>query len=458
MPPPPWPSDLLPELARLAAARPAVILDDDPTGTQTLRDVPVLSAWDVDAIAGHLDGRVLFLSTNSRSLDEAAASAITGTAATDAMEASRRTGRAISIVSRSDSTLRGHFPAETMAVAAAIGRPDARVLLAPFFGEGGRLTVDDVHLLERDGHRQPVSDTEFARDAVFGYRSSNLHDWVAERYAASGRAAPPVIGLSLEQIRSVGPQAVERALRSLPAGGVAIANAEVDRDIEVTALGALRAEIAGLPLVARTAASYVRARAGRAPAPSLRADELGAGGVGLGVVGSHVETTTRQLDHLLAASDPSRLVPHELPLDPILAGGPASDRAIREAAEVVEGALATGRTGLISTERARREVGLDGGRRISNALVAVVEAVRTRPGWVIGKGGITSSDLASRALGMREARVAGQLLPGVPVWIGSEGSRWPGMPLVVFPGNVGDADALTRTVALLAGPRPEPHG
>lgn len=63
MPPPPWPSDLLPDLARLAAARPAVILDDDPTGTQTLRDVPVLSAWDVDAIAGHLDGRVLFLST-----------------------------------------------------------------------------------------------------------------------------------------------------------------------------------------------------------------------------------------------------------------------------------------------------------------------------------------------------------------------------------------------------------
>ena len=195
-----------------------------------------------------------------------------------------------------------------------------------------------------------------------------------------------------------------------------------------------------------TAASYVRARAGRAPAPILTAEELATDGAGLIVVGSHVATTTRQLEHLAATMDRSRLVMHELPIGPIL----ADDRAAVDAAiKVLEGALHEGRTGLVSTERARHDVGLEGGRAISSALVAIVRAIETRPAWVIAKGGITSSDVASRGLDMREARVAGQILPGVPVWIGAESSRWPGMPLVVFPGNVGGASSLTDAVKLL---------
>jgi uncharacterized protein YgbK (DUF1537 family) len=106
---------------------------------------------------------------------------------------------------------------------------------------------------------------------------------------------------------------------------------------------------------------------------------------------------------------------------------------------------------VVATERRARDVGLEGGRAISAALVAVVERLATRPAWIVAKGGITSYDIAARALGMRDALVAGQLLPGVPVWIGSEGSRWPGMPLVVFPGNVGADDALATVLVALRG-------
>ena len=166
-----------------------MILDDDPTGTQTLRDVHVLTAWDADAVGRHLHEPVVFLSTNSRSLAEDAAVAITHDAAVTASGAARAARRPISIVSRSDSTLRGHFPAETAAVAEAIEAPDARVLLAPYFGEGGRVTIGDVHLLERDGVRQPVGETEFARDRFFGYRASDLRDWIGKR-AQAGRQGP----------------------------------------------------------------------------------------------------------------------------------------------------------------------------------------------------------------------------------------------------------------------------
>ena len=439
--------DLLPELARRAAAWPAVVLDDDPTGTQTLRDVHVLTAWDAVSIERHLDDPVVFLSTNSRSLDEAAAIEVTRDAAAHARQAASITWRSVSLISRSDSTLRGHFPAEVLAMADAAGMPEARILLAPYFGEGGRVTVDDVHFLEIGGVRTPVAEAEFARDAAFGYRSSNLREWVAEKYAAARIPPPEVISLSLELVRDGGPEAVAGALRSLSPGGVAIGNAETDGDIEVLALGSMLAEEHDLPLVARTAASYVRARAGRAPAPLLAPHELRVDGPGVVIVGSHVETTTRQLDGLRRSRPDVEI--HELAIDPLLDGGDAAATATADAAAVLDAALAAGRSAVVATERGRREVGLDGARVISAALVAVVERLATRPAWMVAKGGITSHDIAARGLAMRDALVAGQLLPGVPVWIGAEQSRWPGMPLVVFPGNVGADDALTAIVAAL---------
>jgi uncharacterized protein YgbK (DUF1537 family) len=441
----PWSEDVLPELARRAAARPLIVLDDDPTGTQTLRDVTVLTEWNAGSIARHLDETVLFLSTNSRAFAEPAAAELTRSAANAARDASTAVGRSISFVSRSDSTLRGHFPAETLAV----GGADARVLLAPYFGEGGRLTVGDVHVLQRDGHRVNVADTEFARDPTFGYRSRDLRGWVSERYGVAGLPAPAVSSLPLSLVRGSGPEGVAAALLDLPPGAVAIANAAEDRDIEVTALGAVIAEEAGLPLVARTAASYVRARAGRAPAPPLAAHELATRGPGLVIVGSHVELTTRQLTILRRDAAAGRLEEVELAVEPLVAGGAGARAAVVRAAERLDGALGEGRIAVLSTERTWRGVGVDGGRAIAAGLVNIVQRIRTRPGWVVAKGGITSHEIARGALGMREARVAGQLLPGVPVWIGAEGSRWPGVPLVVFPGNVGDEAALLRAVELL---------
>ena len=439
-------TETLATIRRQAAGRPAVVLDDDPTGTQAVRDLFVLTEWDVDRIARHLDDPALFLSTNSRSLEEAEAVQVTRDAVRAVLDATARAGRPVSLVSRSDSTLRGHFPAETLALAEAMGAPDARVLLVPFFGEGGRLTVDDVHLLDRDGVRTPVAETEFARDATFGYRSSNLRDWVTEKYAAGGHLVPDIESLAIGTVRA-GPDAVAEALAALRAGGVAVANAETDADIEAIALGALRAEEAGLPLVVRAAASFVRARAGQPSARPLAPEELDVHGPGLIVVGSHVPVSTAQLD-LLRSTD-TELAVQGLPIDDIRADGAS---VVGRAAAGADEALAAGRTAVIATERTRRDIGLAGGQAVSRTLVAIVRALAQRPAWVVAKGGITGHDIARHGLGMAEARIAGPLLPGVPVWIGTEGSRWPGVPLVVFPGNVGGREALAEVHRRLSRP------
>src|SRR5688572_7720550 len=78
--PPVWPDD---PQAAIAAALQAqqekvVVLDDDPTGTQTVHGVPVLTDWSVPTLRTELENtlQVCFLLTNSRSLPLAEAQAL----------------------------------------------------------------------------------------------------------------------------------------------------------------------------------------------------------------------------------------------------------------------------------------------------------------------------------------------------------------------------------------------
>lgn len=453
---PPWPEDPLPEIAAQASGRPVIVLDDDPTGTQTVRGVPVLTRWSEARLAALIGAgtQAPYLLTNSRGLPRSEAQALGRSIGRLLRAAAERAGSGISVVSRSDSTLRGHFPAEVDALAEGLGMPDARVLLAPYFGDGGRLTIDGVHVLRRDGRDVPVADTEYAQDPVFGYRSSDLRAWVAER---CGDAPRPVAHVGLAAIRGSGPRSVRDGLMGLPPRGVLITDAVAERDIEVVALGALQAELEGLPLIARTAASYVRARASQPPAQLLADHELDRGAPGLVVVGSHVPTTSRQLEALLA-DPPVPVGAFELDVAALLADPHSGAGRAKSLAALAEACLEEGRTPVLHTSRRlerrgdeRADLGI--GALVSRTLVEAVRAVGRRPAWVLAKGGITSSDIATAALDVDEAVVLGQLLPGVPAWRCGPNARWPGLTYVVFPGNVGGPEALRSAVARLAGAR-----
>ncbi|WP_229310897.1 four-carbon acid sugar kinase family protein [Larkinella soli] len=428
-----------------------VVLDDDPTGTQTSYDVTVITSWDTALIIEELRKRpsILFILTNSRSLPEREAVELTLEIGRNLKEAAEASGREVVVISRSDSTLRGHFPAEVNALAEALDLNDAVRVLVPAFIEGGRITIDDVHYLTDNQRLIPVSETPFARDVVFGYRHSHLKRWVEEKTGGQVQAEA-VQSVSLDDIRRGGPEAVARKLQACGPGAVCIVNAADYRDLEVVAMGLITAEKAGRTFLYRSSATLVPIRAGMEsgrlfdPGP----EDSSSGNGLLVVVGSHVPRATEQLGYLLEHGE---YQPIEVNVSELLRTDQPAARA-EAIRRQTDRWLSAGTNVVIYTSR-RLEVGPDAesslaiNATVSAFLVEVVKGLTVRPKALIAKGGITSSDLATKALSARCAHVLGPIIPGVPVWRMQAGGKFPGLTYVVFPGNVGGPSALAEVGA-----------
>ena len=432
-----------------------VVLDDDPTGTQTVHDVAVLTTWDVDAIVREFDApeNVFYILTNSRSLSTVNAEALNREIAKNLKTASSQTKQKYIVISRSDSTLRGHYPQEVTTLIEGLGGGFDGTLLIPYFREGGRLTVNDIHYVLQDRKLIPAAQTEFAQDAVFGYSQSDMKQWVEEKTKGAVKAES-VVTLSLELIRTGGPTAVATQLESLTNNCVCVVNAANQRDVEVVALGAMLAEKKGKRLFYRSSASFVQARAGITYRPLLTANDLQSNETSgtLVVVGSYVPKTTNQLKVLLDQCD---IQPVELEVENLLDDKNATD-VVTKAASLIDKQINQGKDAVLYTSRKlitgnSDERNLAIGQKISQSLIAIVHAMNSMPRYIIAKGGITSSDMATKGLNIRRALVKGQISPGVPVWQCGPESRFPGLNYIVFPGNVGQDETLAEVVTLLSG-------
>jgi uncharacterized protein YgbK (DUF1537 family) len=91
------------------------------------------------------------------------------------------------------------------------------------------------------------------------------------------------------------------------------------------------------------------------------------------------------------------------------------------------------------------------GELVSTFLMDVVHHLPADIGFLISKGGITSNDVLSHGLSLRTARVLGQILPGCSVVrCPDDHPQFPQLPVVIFPGNVGDNQALVTAYRRLA--------
>ncbi|NAZ82818.1 hypothetical protein GTR02_13420 [Kineococcus sp. R8] len=460
--------------AAVARGRRLVVLDDDPTGTQSTTDLPVVTTAAAEDLRWGLQQPTpgFFVLTNSRSLGPADAAALLRDVVTTLLRVAAEEGVEVVVASRGDSTLRGHFPLETDVVTealAAAGRRVDGVVVVPALVDAGRVTVGAVHLLRTPEGYVPVGHSEFARDATFGYASSDLREWVAEK--TEGRVArEDVVALTLADLRS-GPGRVVEVLDGLRDGRFLVADAADDEDLRALVEGLLTVEARGRELVYRTGPSFVRARTGQVATPPvtpehLRAaladvpDERPRSASGLVVVGSHVGLTTRQLDALRAAGG---IVEVELEVPTLVRPG-ERDAHVRASVERVVALLDAGGPDVVVRTSRTLVRGTDAddslriARAVSGALVEVVHdaVARTRPAFVLAKGGITSSDTATKALGITRAYSRGTLLPGlVSVWEPVVGPAR-GVAYVVFAGNVGDdRGVLDAVTTLRAAARPE---
>ena len=452
--------------AHAAAGRRIAALDDDPTGSQTVHDVSVVTVFEDAEYAAALaePGSTCFVLTNTRSLPEDAAVELTSRVAGSLFTLGETLGAPVEVVSRSDSTLRGHVLAEMQAIDAARRRVTGTgfdgVLLVPAYFEAGRFTAGDIHWANVAGEPVPVGDSEFAKDATFGYTSSNLRDFVAEK-SNGAIAADQVHSISLTDIREGGPDRVADILSAVTGGAFVVVNATDYADLEIVVLGGLQAEERGKSFVYRCGPSFPRALAGLEPQGPLTAAQIWPtgrpSGHGLVVVGSHVGLTSRQV---AKAQERGGLIEAELDVPTLLLDPEQRDEHVAAISTRVAESLATSDVLLFTSRTLQRGGDADDSlaisRNVSTAVIEVVQAaLAAHPAWVVAKGGITSHDVAVRGLGIRRAEVMGQLFPGMvsvfrPIEAAPEAV---GTPYVVFAGNVGGDDTLADVVDLFAGRR-----
>ncbi|KAF1960151.1 hypothetical protein CC80DRAFT_523317 [Byssothecium circinans] len=433
-----------------------VALDDDPTGTQTCNDIVVLTTWSIPVLIDEFKqtraGSGFFILTNSRALHPPEARALMVEICTNLKEAALKAGKSFEVVLRGDSTLRGHFPLEPEVVEEVLGQSNAWIL-APFFLQGGRYTIDNVHYVAEGDTLVPAGETPFAKDAMFGYKSSDLRDWVVEK-SKGAIARERAQGIGLEDIRLGGSQKVGEILLSAQKGTVFIVNSAAEEDMDVVILGILKASAQGKKFLFRSGAAFVSTRLGISPIPLISAKQLtlDPSRGGLIIAGSYVPKTTSQLKALRDKSG-DRLTTVELNVNKLLKSADSAEAKLQHALNTAESELQRPQDVLIMTSRklvvgADERSSLDIGATVAAALVSFLKRLQTKPRYVIAKGGITSSDMATKGLGMKRAMIVGQAAAGVPLWrCDEETCKHPGLPYVVFPGNVGSDETLYEVVA-----------
>lgn len=435
-----------------------VVLDDDPTGTQSVADLPVLTHWEVEDFRwAFATGKpAVYVMTNSRSLAPADAQRVNREVVAAATKAAGDE-TPVAFISRSDSTLRGHFPLEPDTIADELeraGRPVDGIVIVPAFGEAGRITVDGTHYAgSADEGYLPVGETQFARDATFSYEASYLPNWVAEK--TGGKiTADKVLVVDLATLRT-DREATVAILRKAAHRQPIVVDIVDETDLRLLSLALIEAETAGSSFVYRVGPPFVRGRIGQ-PVPSpvaldaVRASrgerEVAPGG--LVVVGSHVDLTTRQLNCLRERNHPVELeIEVQKVIDPTQRDAHVETLATEAAEQLSRGNVVV-RTSRTLVTGADGDQSLEISRRVSAAVVEVVQRILAQhaPRFVVAKGGITSSDVATHGLGFRRAQVVGPMLPGiVSLWSGQDGPA-AGIPYVVFAGNVGGPESLADVV------------
>ncbi|MBP2627757.1 MAG: hypothetical protein H6Q68_2468 [Firmicutes bacterium] len=437
-----------------------IVLDDDPTGVQTVHNISVYTDWSYESISRGFKekNKVFYILTNSRGFTEE-----------KTIKAHREIGKMIAqvakeqqqeymIVSRGDSTLRGHYPLETMILKEQLERCSGQrvdgEIICPYFREGGRFTIDNIHYVQYGDLLVPAGETEFAQDKTFGYQSSDLTEYIEEKSKGLYKKEQ-VLTISLEDLRALKIDEIAKRLINVTNFGKVVVNAIDAYDVKVFCVALYRAISQGKYFLFRTAAGFVKELSAIADKSLLTRQEMITSSIGTGgivIVGSHTQKTTSQVEQLKTLEG-IRFI--EFNSDLVLEENLFREE-IASVVKLEEDLLSHGITVVIYTKRKlltlendSKEDALERSIKISDAVQSLVGRLNVTPAFVIAKGGITSSDIGTRALKVKRANVLGQIRPGIPVWQTGEESKFPHIPYVIFPGNVGEQNTLKEVVEIL---------
>ena len=300
----------------------------------------------------------------------------------------------------------------------------------------------------------PANETEFATDKTFGYMAGTMPEFVEEKTKGKYKATD-VVCISLDDLRNVEIDKIEEQLTQVKDFNKVVVNAVDYEDIKVFCVALYRAMAKGKMFTFRSAAALVKIMGGISDKALLTREEmvsLKSDNGGIIVVGSHTEKTTRQVQALKQRKD---VVFIELDAT-LVKDDKAFDEEVNRCLALEEKNIENGKTvccyttrALITADTGNKEDELKLAVKISDAVQSLVGRLSITPAFVIAKGGITSSDVGTKALQVKKAKVLGQIKPGIPVWQTGEESRFPMTPYIIFPGNVGEDQTLQEAVDIL---------
>lgn len=438
--------------------RKILVLDDDPTGTQTVHHIPVVTDWQEDTFREifSMEEQMVFILTNSRSFSREYTKEVHKEIAKHIAAAARESKKDFLVISRGDSTLRGHYPLETETLRETLenecGIKFHGEIICPFFKEGGRYTLNNIHYVKEGDFLVPAGQTEFARDKSFSYESSHLGEYVEEKSQGQYKKED-CIYISLEELRGLELDKITEKLLQAKDFCKVIVNAVDYTDVEAFCICWIRAMKQGRNFLARSAAALARVIGGVNEIPLLTkaslVDEKSENG-GLVIVGSHVKKSSDQLACLMESKADLSFV--EFNVNRYFTDG-SLEKETERVRKTVEEILKDGRSVVVYTSRKlavlpteNKDKILGFSVEISRALTDVVRLLSLKPRFIVAKGGITSSDVATRGLGIKKAMVMGQIQKGIPVWKTGPESKFPDMSYIIFPGNVGEVSTLLEIV------------
>ncbi len=445
-----------------------VVFDDDPTGSQTVHNCLLILRWDIDLLREGLrhPSPLIFILANTRALmPDAAAKRIREIcfALRQAIKEEGIKEESILIVSRGDSTLRGHGVLEPKVISEEFGAFDATIHV-PAFLEGGRTTVEGVHLL----NGVPVHKTSFAKDRLFGYKTSYLPAWLEEKSCGSihqqkvRRISIPQLDFAV--MGDEGMCALESWLRALSENQYVVVDAQRPEHLEI--LGKVIRQIAPEKrFVFRAAASFIN---GLADVKSqllerevlkcaTRKDSAGQALPGLVIVGSHVPLADDQLEYFLNESACHGVELEVLKFARICEVGDQDSLLVDYERHLLKELLKLvdiGKTPVLYTSRGEvlfssAKLRLRFGLLLAQFMSRLCAHLAPKLGYLISKGGITTNTVLAEGLKLNAVRLDGQILPGLSIVRPLSNHPLHDLSIVTFPGNLGDFKTLYKAWQIL---------
>ena len=443
-----------------------IIFDDDPTGSQTVYGCPLLLNWDEQTLekAFAKSSPLIFILANTRSLSSALAVNKTREICLSIKKFFLRKGYSKDdyfYISRGDSTLRGHGVLEPAILAEELG-PFHATFHIPAFLEGGRTTENGIHYL--DG--KPVHNTEFGRDKIFGFSTSDLAKWIEEKSFGKIKAESilhlEIKQLDLAQDSEYGFKSLLSFLSQLENNISVVVDAKLPHHLEVLAR-AIKVVSKEKRFLFRTAASFINSFSALPPNPQCTADLVSLKSKnneckykpGLIIVGSHVQLATDQLDFLLKDNSCEGL---EIPVSKLANIFSLEDcqDEILELEKIllsrIDYILDIKKIPVLYTTREEMKFSsyskrMNFGLELAGFMAILVGKINNKFGYIISKGGITTQLLLQKGLNFNQVDLKGQILPGLSIVISNSDQY--DLPVVTFPGNLGNEKTLLESFRLM---------